>query len=57
MNWNLSESEITFVLDDFNARAVVAHENLGPQMLAAIGANRARALILLAIGTTPGCGR
>lgn len=54
INWHLAEEEIAFVLRDSEVRAIFAHEDLGPKLLAGVQAKRANAEHLIAIGTAAG---
>ena len=54
VNWHLADEEVAFVLGDCGAKAVVAHERLGPIRLAALRAHAGHALVLACIGRAPG---
>ncbi len=54
VNWHLSEPELDFVLRDSGARALVAHQGLGPARLAALERRAAPSVMLLSIGAAAG---
>src|SRR5690606_22366244 len=54
VNWHLAEAEIAFILRDSEARAVIAHANLGPRLLGAIQRFGTRAELMIVIGHADG---
>ncbi len=54
VNWHLADDEITFILGDSRARAVVVHEDLGSRRIATILKASAMATLRIAIGQADG---
>lgn len=54
VNWHLADDELAFVLEDSEARAVIAHERLGAARIAALLVRGSRARIFVSIGRAPG---
>ncbi len=54
VNWHLADPEIAYLLDNCDARAVVAHARLGPARCAALLAHGGRAALRISIGAAAG---